>query len=108
MALYMSQFVYTPEAWAALAKNPQDRTEIVGKLLQGVGGKLVSLYYCFGEYDGVLIFEAPDSTAAVAGLIAAVGAGHLKSLKTTPLITTREATDAMHKAGTVSLPTPGS
>ena len=26
MALYMTQFAYTAEAWAALAKNPQDRS----------------------------------------------------------------------------------
>jgi len=26
MALYMAQFAYTAEAWAALAKNPQDRS----------------------------------------------------------------------------------
>jgi uncharacterized protein with GYD domain len=104
----MSQFAYTPEAWGALAKSPEDRTEVVSKLLQQVGGKLMSYYYCFGEYDGVLIFEAPDTTAAVASLIGAVGAGHLKSLKTTVLITTAEATEAMRKAGSLSLPTPGS
>jgi len=26
MALYMIQFAYTAEAWATLAKNPQDRS----------------------------------------------------------------------------------
>jgi hypothetical protein len=28
MATYMTQFSYTPEAWAALAKNPEDRHDL--------------------------------------------------------------------------------
>jgi hypothetical protein len=32
MALYMVQFAYTAEAWATLAKNPQDRSGPVREL----------------------------------------------------------------------------
>ncbi len=51
MALYMFVAAFTSDAWATLAKNPQDRTEAVRTLLQGVGGTLISHYFAFGDYD---------------------------------------------------------
>ncbi len=98
MATYMTQFSYTAEAWAALAKNPADRREGIRKLFEAVGGRLIELYYAFGDYDGVLLFEAPDDASAAAGLIAAIGAGHLKSNHTTKLLTVDEALQALRKA----------
>ena len=109
MAIYMSQFSYTSEAWAALTKNPQDRSVNIGELMQRLGGRLLSLYYCFGEYDGVLMVEAPDDTTASAAVLAAVTAGHLKTIKTTKLFTVQETMEMMRKAGgvTVRPPTAG-
>ena len=49
MPLYMSQVSYTTEAWATLTKNPEDRTEVFSGLTQTMGGRLLSLYYTFGE-----------------------------------------------------------
>ena len=66
MPVYMTQFAYTPEAWAALIRNPEDRSQVLGDHLEKVGGKLLCFYYAFSEYDGVAIFEAPDETAAAA------------------------------------------
>ena len=66
MARYMLQFSYTPEAWAALSKNPVDRREGLSQLLEKVGAKLIALYYCFGEYDGVAVVEAPDNSSYTA------------------------------------------
>src|SRR5579884_3214402 len=101
MALYMTQFAYTPEVWATLAKNPQDRREGVSAACSKVGGRLVSLYYCFGEYDGVVIFEAPDDVAAAAIPVSAAAAGLLKMMKTTRLLTVEETMDAMRRAGSI-------
>ena len=106
MARYMTQFAYTAEAWAALAKNPVDRSQAFGELAQRLGGRLESLYYCYGEYDGVLIFEAPDDTTAAATIIAAVSPGHVKAVKTTRLLTVDEAMEAMRKAGTATYQAP--
>jgi len=96
---YMIQFAYTAEAWATLAKNPQDRREAVSALATRLGGRLVSLYYAFGEYDGVVIAEMPTDTAAAALAIGAVTPGHIKAIRTTPLITAEEALEAMRLAG---------
>src|SRR5712691_7986250 len=101
MALYMVQFSYTAEAWAALTKNPQDRSVPVGEMAQKLGGRLVGLYYCFGEYDGVALAELPDDTAAIATSLAAVAPGHIKAIKTTKLFTVEETMEAMRKAGSL-------
>jgi uncharacterized protein with GYD domain len=61
MPLYMTQFAYTPEAWKALVKNPEDRGKVFGELVEKMGGSFISMYYCMGEYDGLVIYEAPTS-----------------------------------------------
>ena len=107
MALYMTQAAYTSEAWAAMVKNPADRPASVRAMAERFGCKLVAFYYCFGEYDAVLIIEAPDETAAASSLIGAAAAGHLRSLKTTQLLTNEQGMEAMRKAGTAALQVPG-
>jgi uncharacterized protein with GYD domain len=99
MSLFMSQFSYTAEAWQALTKNPEDRAKAVRALLEKLGAKLHSLYYSFGEYDGVVIYEAPDESTATAFILAATSPGHLKSTKTTTLLTVEQTMQAMRKAG---------
>jgi uncharacterized protein with GYD domain len=98
MAHYLANFAYTAETWAALRANPTDRTTVVGNLAEKLGCRLVGLYYQFGEYDGVLIFEAPDDTAANAFMLAAVAPGHIKATKTTRLITPSEVVAALRKS----------
>lgn len=107
MPLFMTQFSYTPEAWAALAKKPEDRTEAVAMLAQQFGGRLVAAYYSFGEYDGFVIIEAPDEVNATAALVAAISAGHLKATKTTVLLTPEQVLEAVRKAGGVVYRAPG-
>jgi uncharacterized protein with GYD domain len=98
MSHYMTQFAYTAETWAALRANPTDRTAAVNALANKLGCRVVGLYYHFGEYDGVLIFEAPDDTMANALVMAATAPGHLKATRTTRLMTPSEAVAAMRKA----------
>lgn len=107
MSLYMSQFSYTPEAWAALARNPEDRSEAVSRLAEAVGGRLVSMYYSFGEYDGVLIMEAPDEKAVASAILTSVSVGHVKAIKTITLLTVEDTMEALRKAGELTFRAPG-
>ena len=99
MALYMTQFAYTTDAWAALAKKPEDRGQAFAALAEKMGGKFREIYYCFGEYDGLVIYEAPDNATASAIVVAATSPGHLKATKTTPLFTMSETMALLRKAG---------
>jgi len=103
----MTQFAYTPQAWAALTKKPENREEIFRGLVQKLGGRLISFYNCFGDYDGVIVYEAPDETTAAATILAAVAPGHLKAIKTTTLMTTEQTMEAMRKAGMQTYRAPG-
>jgi muconolactone delta-isomerase len=72
----------------------------------GVGGRLIELYYCFGDYDGVALFQAPDETTAVAALLAVIAPGHVKTIKTTVLMTVPQTVEAMRKASGQSYSAP--
>ena len=106
MAFYMVQVAYTAEAWATMTKNPQDRSVPVSEMAQQLGGRLIGLYFCFGEYDVVSIAEAPDDTAAGAMSLAGVSAGHIKAIKTTKLFTVEETMEAMRRAGSLAFQGP--
>lgn len=99
MAHYMIQAAYTPDAWAGLVKNPQDRAEAIRPAVEALGGKLVSFYMCFGDYDALGIAEMPDNVSAAAFSIAVSAGGAVKAAKTTPLMTVQEGMEAMRKAG---------
>lgn len=98
MPRYLIQISYTPEAWKALVASPQDRIAAVRPAVEKLGGKLVGGYFAFGEYDIVAISEMPDNVSAAATSIAFAGGGMCKSVKTTPLLTTAEAAEALKKA----------
>ena len=69
--------------------------------MQKLGGRLVGLYYCFGEYDGVVLAELSDDSAATALAMAAMSSGHLTVYKTTKLFTVEETIEAMCKTGSL-------
>lgn len=107
MPLLMTQWTYTSAATAAMAKDPQDRSLGLKKLVEGAGGKLLCCYFCFGDYDGVAIWEAPDNTAAMAVVMAATGPGHLRTVKTTLLVSMAESVGAMNKTKAMVYSGPG-
>lgn len=98
MASYLFQVAYTPEAWGKLIKKPQDRAGLVSKAIEDLGGKLISIWYAFGDYDVIGIFEMPGNIEAAAFSTAASAGGALRSVKTTPLLTPEEGAEALKKA----------
>ena len=61
MPYYMLQGAYTGEAWATQVANPQNRIEVVRPVFEGLGGRIESAYYAFGEYDIIVIAEFPQA-----------------------------------------------
>ena len=98
MPHYLLQAAYTPEAWAAMVKNPQSREEAVRPVIEGLGGKLVCSFFALGEYDTIAIVDMPDNVSATAFSMAAAAGGGVKAIKTTPLMTAQEGIAAMRKA----------
>ena len=106
MPLYMTQFAYTSEAWQSLVRKPEDRGKVFGELVEKMGGRLISMHYCMGDYDGLVIYEAPDNKTAAATLFSAISPGHLKETKTTPLMSVEETVQAMDQARAEPYPPP--
>jgi uncharacterized protein with GYD domain len=98
MAHYLIQVAYTPEAWAAMLRNPQDRVAQLTPVLQKLGGKFEAAYFAFGEYDIVGILDMPGNVDMAAFALAAAAGGACRAVKTTPLMTTAEGVEAMRKA----------
>lgn len=107
MALYLTKFSYTPETWARLVRNPEDRRKAAQAYIESVGGKLHGFWYAFGEHDGFSLWEAPDNTSMAAVALAITGGGALSAFETTVLLTVEETMEAMRKAKSVQYRPPG-
>jgi uncharacterized protein with GYD domain len=100
MAFYLLQVGYTPEAWTALIKSPEDRAAAIKAPVEKLGGRVERFWLSFGDYDIVGVIEMPDSVSAAAFSMAVSAGGACRALKTTPLLTSAEGLDAMKKAAT--------
>lgn len=103
MPIYMYEAAYTAESLAAQLKNPQNRADAVGRAAcEAVGGKLVGSWYCFGDYDLIIIADVPNNESMAAIALAIAAGGAIKSAKTTVLMTGDEAVAGMKKADAVA------
>jgi uncharacterized protein with GYD domain len=107
MPLYLTKFSYTPETWARLIGNPEDRRNAAQSYVESVGGKLHGFWYAFGEHDGYTLWEAPDNVSMAAVSLAIAAGGALSSYETTVLLTVEETVDALRRAGQVTYRAPG-
>jgi uncharacterized protein with GYD domain len=98
MPFYLTRFSYTPETWARMVENPEDRREAARAYIESVGGKLHGFWYAFGEHDGWNLWEAPDNVSMAAVAIAIGGGGALRSIETTVLLTVDETLQALERA----------
>ena len=83
MARYMLRAKVAKEAMSVLVRSPEDRLAAMTMLLDSVGGTLHNYYFCFGDYDIVVIYELSDHV----------------DIETTVLLTMDQAIVAMEKAG---------
>ena len=107
MPLYLSRFSYTPETWAKLISNPEDRRDAARTYIESVGGQLHGFWYAFGEYDGLTLWEAPDNVSMASVALAIGSGGALSSLETTVLVTVEETIEALRGAEKIQYRPPG-
>ncbi len=107
MPLYLSKFSYTPETWARLIGNPEDRRKAAQAYIESVGGSLHGFWYAFGTHDGYTLWEAPDDVSMAAVALALSGGGAISSLETTVLLTVDETIEALNKASDIRYQPPG-
>ncbi len=108
MPMYLTRFSYTPETWAMMIAQPEDRRRAATAYIESVGGKLHGFWYAFGEHDGVNLWEAPDNVSMAAVALAIGGGGALSSIETTVLMSVEETMEALARAQGISYRAPGS
>ena len=82
---------------ARAALGGTGRRAAAAKAVEGLGGKVESFYYAFGDVDAYVIFDVPDNVSAAA-LSLAVGQSGGINTKTVVLITPEEMDQAGKKA----------
>jgi uncharacterized protein with GYD domain len=103
MALYMYQAAYTAKSMAAQIKEPQDPAEAVRPTLEDLGATMLVCGFPFGEYDVLIVYEAPDDMTAASVAMAVAAEGEVKSAKTTRLLSGQEWAESLRKRRVVNI-----
>lgn len=103
MALYMYQASYTAKSMAEQLKEPQDPVDAIRSALEDVGANLLVAGFPFGEYDVLVVYEAPDDVTAASVAMAVAAEGEFKSAKTTRLLSGNEWLESLRKRRVVNV-----
>ena len=103
MTLYMYQASYTARSMAAQLKEPRDPVEVIRPALEDVGAKILVAGFPFGDYDVLVVYEAPDDMTAASVAMAISAAGEVKSGKTTRLLSGQEWLDSLRKRRIINM-----
>ena len=99
MPIYISRGRFTSDAVKGMVAKPENREEVVSKLFESVGGRLIGWYLTFGHHDWLSIMEFPDDKAAASAILAAAAGGSLTDIETTPAMTAKDAHATFVSAG---------
>jgi len=78
MIRYLTLIQFTDQGARNVDKS-LDRASDFGKSVGDAGGKLISQTWTVGQYDGCVIFEAPDETTGTSLLIKLAKDGNVRT-----------------------------
>lgn len=78
MTRYLSLLTFTDQGMAQVQHSPE-RAAAFRASVEGAGGKVIFQYWAIGEFDGCVVFEAPDAATAAAQLIALGKLGNVRT-----------------------------
>jgi uncharacterized protein with GYD domain len=107
MSKYAVFFTLKGEAIARAMEQPSDRVMVVSKAVESAGGKLEAYYLMFGQYDGFVIVDLPDSRAAAATSLAVSSTGVFEHLETHELIEAEDLNPILEQAKGITTQLPG-
>ena len=103
MALFMYQASYTAKSMAAQLNEPHDPVDAIRPTLEEVGAKMLVAGFPFGEYDLLIVYEAPDEMTAASVAMAVAATGEVRSGKTTRLLSGQEWLESLRKRRVVNV-----
>ena len=97
MPKYLLQASYKAAGARGLLKDGgMKRRAMIEELAEGLGGKLETFYFAFGETDVFAIMDLPDDVSIAAAALA-INASGAVTCKTTVLLTAEEMDQATKK-----------
>ena len=98
MAKYLIEANYTPQGVKGVQSGGgSSRRDAIAQMVEGVGGKLESLYFAFGERDVYVIVDLPDNESAAAVALTVNSAGGA-AVRTVVLLTPEEVDAAAQRS----------
>ncbi|MGO9903326.1 MAG: GYD domain-containing protein [Solirubrobacteraceae bacterium] len=80
MAKFLVKASYTTEGAKGVQRaGGTSRRDAVARMAEGLGGKLESFYFAFGETDAYVVLDLPDNQSAAAASMAVNAAGSATS-----------------------------
>lgn len=100
--LWISYGKLTQEGVKGMVAEPQNRAEIVGKLVAALGGKLVSYHLLYnGDFDFFIVTDMPEDKIAEVTMVNAMlvrASGGIQSITSLPAVRAEDAVPIMQKA----------
>jgi uncharacterized protein with GYD domain len=98
MPKYLIEASYTAQGIEGIrSKGGSSRRDAVAAAISGLGGKLESFHFGFGDHDAYVIADLPDNEAAAA-IALSVNAAEGVSAKTIVLLTPEEVDAAAKRS----------
>jgi len=89
MPIYVSLVNFTHEGLKTMKGKGVERSDLVKKNVESLGGKLLHAFYCLGEFDVVAILEFPNNRAAMKAGVLNASMGHIR-IRTMPAVSRDE------------------
>ena len=100
--LWVSYGRMTQEGIKGMAAKPENRAEVVAKLIAALGGKMISYHMLLnGDIDFLIVLDVPDDKTANVTLINPMlvrGTGGVEKITTVPAVLAQNAVPFMQKA----------
>ena len=98
MPKYLITAEYSPEGVEGVkSKGGSSRRDAVAAAVEGLGGKLESFHFGFGEQDAYVLVDMPDNEAVSAVALTVNSAGGA-SMTTTVLLSPEEVDEAAQRS----------
>ena len=78
MPAYVSLFNFTEQGIRNIKESP-NRAKAAAESAKGMGGRFIGIWWLLGQYDGIVIIEAPDDETATRLLIATGMQGNVRT-----------------------------
>lgn len=94
-------FSLTSQTIANMMERPSDRQATLQPIVQSMGGNIDAYYFMFGQDDGLIIVDLPDSQTAAVASLAVSSSGAFSNVHTHELVPASDINAILERAKAV-------